>query len=310
MRIGRLLLVGILVFAAFPHEVRAAEALHTEEEAREKSRSAFRKGVQELRASQWADARASFESAWAYFPHPSILLNLGIARLHTDDFLRAEQDLVKFLSEDGGASAAELASAREALATARANLGLLRIVVSPASARVVVDGTPLEIVRNQGPRVVAEVRTALGPHSIVIEAVGCASVERRDVRVSSRAATELNVALLPVPRAPHQAEVRSRAHGVAGWSLVGVAGASLVAGGVMALHANALAHDYADASNSRFQDASVRSEGITYRTLADVALGTAIVSGTVGALLLFTKTGSGTGNHPVAAALHKLELRW
>ena len=48
-----------------------------EAEARDRSRAAFRKGVAQLRASDWSGARASFESAYTLFPHPSILLNLA-----------------------------------------------------------------------------------------------------------------------------------------------------------------------------------------------------------------------------------------
>src|SRR4051812_20223201 len=118
----RVLVTSILLATALGASPRAARADDTpaagSTEARERSRVAFRKGVAQLRAQDWAAARESFETAWTLYPHPSILLNLAIARLHTDDPVRAEQDLVRFLSEDGGASADELASAREALAEA------------------------------------------------------------------------------------------------------------------------------------------------------------------------------------------------
>ena len=144
-------------------------------ESREQSRVAFRKGVAQLRAQDWAAARASFETAWSLYPHPSILLNLGIARLRTDDPVRAEQDLVRFLSEDVGASPDELAGAREALAEARTKLGTLRIVVSPPTARVAVDGKAVETVRGADPGasgVVAEVRAKPGRHVVAVEAEG------------------------------------------------------------------------------------------------------------------------------------------
>src|SRR4051794_7651955 len=87
--------------SALPRDARGDEPPTAgDADVREKSRAAFRRGVAQLRAQDWSAARTSFEAAWAYFPHPSILLNLGIARLHTDDPVRAEQDLVHFLSED------------------------------------------------------------------------------------------------------------------------------------------------------------------------------------------------------------------
>src|SRR5205085_4182985 len=115
----------------------------SEREAREKSRAAFRAGVSQLQAKDWKAARSSFEVAWQLYPHPSILLNLGIARLRTDDPVLAEQDFVRFLSEDFGATPEELAGAREALAEARTKIGTIKIVASPPSARIVVDGKPI-----------------------------------------------------------------------------------------------------------------------------------------------------------------------
>src|ERR1700682_1074191 len=71
---------------------------------REASRAAYRRGVQEVESQNYAAARDSFLEAYRLFAHPSILLNLGIARMHTAEFVVAEQDLVRFLSDDGGAS--------------------------------------------------------------------------------------------------------------------------------------------------------------------------------------------------------------
>jgi len=103
---GRVLFGAIVLGLSLVAAPRSAHAQDkptpAEVEARERSRVAFRKGVAQLRAQDWTAARASFEAAWSLFPHPSILLNLAIARLHTDDPVRAEQDLVRFLSEDGG----------------------------------------------------------------------------------------------------------------------------------------------------------------------------------------------------------------
>src|SRR5262245_16311640 len=110
---ARLLAVFVAIAAtsiAAPRVARA-EDVSADPEAKEKSRAAFRRGVAQLRAQDWHAARASFEQAYSLFPHPSILLNLGIARLKTNEPVLAEQDLVKFLSEDIGASADELSGA-------------------------------------------------------------------------------------------------------------------------------------------------------------------------------------------------------
>src|SRR5215472_18592184 len=86
------------------------------EDVREQSRAAFLHGVSEAHQGNYAAARDAFLEAYRLFAHPSILLNLGIARWHTGEYVAAEQDLARFLSDDGGASDDEIASARAALA--------------------------------------------------------------------------------------------------------------------------------------------------------------------------------------------------
>lgn len=268
--------------------------------AREKSRAAFRKGVGQLRAQDWAGARASFEEAWSLVQHPSILLNLGIARLRTDDPVLAEQDLVRFLSEDSGAAPEELASAREALNEARSKIGTLRVVISPASARVVVDGKAIAVRappegNTEG---VAEARLKAGKHTLAVEAEGFAP-NQRAVDVAAKSDAEVRVTLAAkdagggkviAPAPGHDDGPTTRK--IVGWSLGGVAGAALVVSGVMALRAMSLSSDYGDASKPSFQDPDVKSEGITFRTGADVSLVIALLAGAGAVVLLFTDVGS------------------
>jgi hypothetical protein len=268
-------------------------------ESRERSRVAFRKGVAQLRAQDWAAARASFETAWSLYPHPSILLNLGIARLRTEDPVRAEQDLVRFLSEDVGAAPDELAGAREALAEARTKLGTLRIAVSPPTARVAVDGKAVETVRGADPSasgVVAEVRAKPGRHVVAVEAEGYAPAHR-DLDLAARGEAVATVTLAPVDttkKPPVASGPSTRA--IVGWSLAGLAGAALITGGVTALRAKTLSNEYGDPTSARFQDPSARSSGIAFRTAADVGLSVAILSGAAAVILLFTDLGKSSSD--------------
>lgn len=292
-----------------PAEARAEDPAAGQPDSREKSRVAFRKGVAQLRAQDWGGARASFESAWALYPHPSILLNLGVARLRTDDPVRAEQDLVRFLSEDLGGSPEELAGAREALAEARTKIGTIRVSVSPESSRVVVDGKAVETVRpaNVGTSgVLAEVRVTPGRHLIEVEADGFAPV-RRELEVTAMGEAVATVALSPLERTSPRpsAEAGPSPRAIVGWSLAGLAGAALVTSGVTALRAMSLSDDYGDPTSSRFQDADVRSEGIAYRTSADVAFSIALLGGGVAAVLLLTNIGKTPSD-----AARPVMLRW
>jgi len=295
---ARIVVTSILLAGALfgvPRDVRADEPPSASDgEAREKSRAAFRKGVTQLRAQDWAAARVSFETAWALYPHPSILLNLAIARLRTDDPVRAEQDLVRFLSEDGGASPDELGSAREALADARSKLGSIRVIVSPPVARVTIDGKAVETVRRADAGtsgVVAEVRIKPGRHSVAVEAEGH-TPDHRDVNVLAKGEAAVTISLTPIEVVAKPEERGPSTRTVVGWSLVGLAGAALVTGGVTALRAKSLSDDYGDRSSARFQDQDARSEGVKFRTAADVALSVAVLSGAAAVLLLLTDVGT------------------
>lgn len=308
---ARLVMLSILAACAttsIASVVRADEPPVTADaESRERSRAAFRKGVAQLRAQDWAAARASFETAWSLYPHPSILLNLGIARLRTDDPVRAEQDLVRFLSEDVGAAPDELAGAREALAEARTKLGTLRIAVSPPAARVIVDGKPVETVRGADPSVstvVADVRAKPGRHVVAVEAEGYAPA-RRDLDVSARGEASATIALAPVDTKKPPVATGPSTRAVVGWSLAGLAGAALITGGVTALRARTLSNEYSDPASTRFQDRSARSSGIAFRTAADVGLSVAILSGAAAVILLFTDLGKSS---PDVARIDT--LRW
>lgn len=292
----------------------------SEKEAREKSRAAFRAGVSQLQAKDWKAARSSFETAWALYPHPSILLNLGIARLRTDDPVLAEQDFVKFLSEDFGATPEELAGAREALAEARTKLGTIRVVASPSAARIVVDGkTIAERVSSAGvaaDAAVAEVRAKAGKHTVLVDAEGHAQQER-NVDLAPRADIEVKIALVanaakvgpngpgPIPAGDDGPDGRT----ILGYGLAGLSGVALVTGVVCGIRTLSLASEHEDRPT-----ADSKSEGETFRTVTDVAIGVAIVSGVAAIVLLFTDVGSSpkTMSGPAwnAAKRAPLMLRW
>ena len=282
---------------------------------RERSRAAFRRGVSQLRAQDWSGARASFEEAWSLVQHPSILLNLGIARLHTEDPVLAEQDLVRFLSEDPGAAPEELASAREALAEARSKIGTLRIVATPASVRVVVDGQPVPVrVGEAGRGGIAEARLKAGRHDVRVDADGFGT-EERSVEVAARSETELSIALAASRRSRSGRGGTSSTRAIVGWSLAGTSGVAVVAGGIMALRAISLSRDYEDRSSPSFQDRDVRDEGVALRTGADVALVTALLAGAGAVVLLLTDIGEPAGSDVARASGRRVPaqpalLRW
>lgn len=283
MRIGlRPLLgtaLGLLVAARSP--VAAAD------DPREESRAAFRRGVASVQAGSFAAARDAFLEAYRRFPHPSILLNLGIARWRTGEYVEAEQDLARFLSDDGGATADEVSSARGALAHVRENLGTLRLRVAPAAARATLDGRgiPLE------PGRFADVRVVSGAHVLVAEAPDH-TARRRDVVIAAGAPLEVDLALAvgesrgPDPSVAAPPPARDATRVAVGWSVIGVAIVAAGVGTYAGVRALGLADDYATPGRAGYQDHDTRASGILLRTVADVAFASSIATAAVGAYLV------------------------
>lgn len=269
------------------------------------SREEFRLGVSLVKDGRLVEARAAFEKAYAIYPHPSILLNLGIVCLRTGDYVHAEDDLSRFLVNDGGATPDEVASGRAALAETRGHLGTMRLKISPADAHVLLDGKPIAIVQGG----TTELRTTTGLHDVRVSADDY-DADEEHVMVTSDKVAERDVML--APHASSSGDVSSGAPGtkhgmstqaILGWGLVGFAGVAIVGGAVCGLRAISLASDYND---ERPQDPSDRSAGVTFRTAADVLFATAIVSGGVGAYFVLTAPKSAA---TVVAGPRELQLR-
>jgi hypothetical protein len=245
---------------------------------REESRAAFLRGVAEAHDNHFTAARDAFLEAYRLFPHPSILLNLGVARMHTGEYVAAEADLTQFLAEDGGAPPEDLADARATLVAVRRHIGTLRLQLHPDTAHATLDHVPLKVT----PGELTDVRAAAGPGELHVEADGYIDSDR-SVVVSRDEPLLLDITLKPraggalAGAGPGAAESpSSQRHTLLGWSLIGGAGVAVVVGTVAGIEAIVLAHDYNTAGSSGFQSPSTKSEGVAWRTSSDVFFATAI----------------------------------
>jgi hypothetical protein len=255
---------------------------------RTESRAAFLRGVSEAHKEHFTAARDAFLEAYALFPHPSILMNLGVARLHTGEYVAAEQNLGRFLVDDGGASAEDLANAQAALNVVRKHLGTLHVRVSPDAARARLDGVPLPLV----PGTFTDVRAVVGPAELRVEADGYEPLVRPLV-VSHEDNAPIDLRLVPSDeRDPGGAHHAGGAHDVGarplalGLSLAGGAVVAAAVGTVAGFEAIGDAHDYNTPGSSQFQSHSVRSEGIAWRTSADALFASALILGGAATYLL------------------------
>ena len=252
---------------------------------KEQSRAAFRKGVELVQKGNLPAARDQFVEAYRLFPHPSILWNLGLLRARTGEYVEAEQDLVHFLADDGGASREEIQDARKALADARTHVGTLKVKVAPNGAHATLDGKPLALAAGDQ----TEARVLAGDHALEIAAEGY-KTEKLTVRGDPRQPTvvELTLALEDKLRPPPPEKSPTRT--IVGASLLGAGGVSLLIGIGTGARAIALANGYNDKASDDYQKPGVKSAGITFRTASDVTLVTSLVLAGVGVGFLLWPT--------------------
>lgn len=247
---------------------------------KEDSRAAFVNGVAMVERADFPGAKDAFLKAYELFPHPSILLNLGVVRGRLGEYVEAERDLSRFLAEDGGASEEDIARARAALADVRTHLGTVRVRVTPDSTSIYVDDAPT-------PLHAGDLRLAAGTHRLRFDAPGFQSTRRTvDLRAGDTAALE--VALEAAPAfAPSDRGTR-RTVGIVVLGAAGAVGAFAAFSGFRAL---SLADQYNTPGEPKYRDGATRSEGLTFRTLADVGLVTAVVGAAVGLYFVLTSLG-------------------
>ncbi len=254
--------------------------------------------MSEAHKNHFTAARDAFLEAYRLFPHPSILLNLGVARMHTGEYVAAEADLSKFLTDDSGANAEDRANGKATLQVVRKHLGTFRLRVTPASAHATLDNVPVSLL----PGSFADVRAILGPGQLHVEAEGFLSIDR-EVLVTKDAPLAIDLEMTRAPAAiaprPVPPEPTTERHTTLGWGLIG-GGAAVAAVGIIAgVEALSLAHDYDTPGIPGYQQASTRTEGLAWRTSADVLFATALGLGAAGTYFLLkplpvTTTGTST----------------
>ncbi|MBK6694319.1 MAG: PEGA domain-containing protein [Myxococcales bacterium] len=268
--------LAILLFASSPSALAG-------DEGRDQSRAAFRRGVTAAKENNYVAAREAFVEAYRLFPHPSILLNLGIARARTGELVDAEQDLVRFIADDGGATADEVKSAQKTLTEVREKLGTLALEVKPAGARATLDGKSIALLVARP----TLVRAAPGPHKLRVEADDHEPTEQA-VEVVSRIETPISVELVAhaKPQDP-SASTGGINRSTLGFGLLGGSVLLAGAGTFLGLRAMALADTYNNVQDP--QQPSTKTTGVLYRTFADVAFVGAVACGAAGAYFLLVK---------------------
>jgi hypothetical protein len=112
------------------------------------ARVAFHNGTELARQARWVEALQAFERSDALHPHAITTYNIGYCERLLGHSTRARKMLAKALADHHARGNVELPA--ELVSAAQAYLGRVRVTITPGA--VAVDGRPLELAANEGPR--------------------------------------------------------------------------------------------------------------------------------------------------------------
>lgn len=122
---------------------RHSAVLAQSSDAQSRARARFEDGRRFAAQLEWAQAAQAFEESYQLFPRPNTLFNLGLAHRALGQYLRAINELERFLQE-ANPTPAERAEVSEALDSMRARLAHLTVAPNVENARITIDGNAVE----------------------------------------------------------------------------------------------------------------------------------------------------------------------
>jgi hypothetical protein len=142
--------------------------------ARARASALTREGARAYQGGDYATALARFQEAYAVFPSPRLLFNLGQSYGRAGRYVEATESFERFLATAGNAPASARSEAERSLEQMRDKVAHLEVAANVAAAEVWIDGqsrglTPL-------PR---PVLVAMGAHQVTVQKAGADPFQRR-----------------------------------------------------------------------------------------------------------------------------------
>lgn len=292
--------LGALTLAAFmaaPEIARAAESGGAEasagpdakdgkdsKDAKEQARAHFQKGIDSYADGDFRAALIEFERAYKLQPTYRLLYNLGQVAYELRDYTATERYFAQYLEEGKDEIPADRrAEVEQDLAKVRARIASVHFVTNQPGARLFVDD------REVGRSPLGPYRLSAGQHRIQAQQPGFSPVERV---VEVAGGDDLTIRLnfgAKLATAPTPAAAESSVN----WPLwTGIATGVFAAGAAgFGYAASRDSSDYNDAlkrQTSREELDKISSSAESKALVADILLGTAVVTGTVTVVLLLT----------------------
>jgi hypothetical protein len=281
------------------------------DEPRDRARALVGEGLDRLQAGDHAQAAALFRRAYAAYPSPSILYNVGLAEQSLGHRAEAYRAFHRFLRDAGsGASARRRENALAFLHSLRPQLAFVDLVLDVAGAQVTVDGALLATSPLSESLVLEP-----GIHQLDVELEGRRPF-RRQLRLAAGSSDVVVVTLSPLelaapptrvpPTPPSRPISERRPLGVGFWVSAGLTaalGVATIATGALALSKHG---EFENAPPGPARD-SARSSGQAYQIAANVCLGLAVASAGVAVWQFFARPARrerrATGGPRVQAAI-------
>ena len=270
------------------------------------ARTHYQAGSSYYEQGRYEDALREFEEALRLSSasrKPALLFNIGQAHERLGHLDEAIATFRQYLEAAPNAEDADVVNERIRTLQERLDSTSVSLEVSEPGARVLVDG------EDRGTTPLSEpVRVAPGSHEVRVEKNGFQAFSVRvTVPAGESASVRANlVSLTPaapprqegfVPSRPEEPPPAARSGpGVLPWVFIGVGGVAAIGGGIFglaALGARNEANDATAGDRVTYDDARERAKGAAL--LADVGFGVAIVTATIGVVLLAT-SGGGSGD--------------
>ncbi len=160
------------------------------DEAKEKAKSLFMKGVDLFSEENLPEALAAFEESYAMRPKNSVLFNIGMCHKALFNYVESIRTFRKYLKKGKGKiKSAQRKAAEEALSRMEKLVGHLEVVEAPEGAEVTVDGVSV----GTAPLLESLILDP-GLHSVRVEKEGFMTLQTK-VTIASDATIKLRAAL-------------------------------------------------------------------------------------------------------------------
>jgi hypothetical protein len=171
--------------------------------AKARASALTREGTRAYQVGDYAAALARFQEAYAVFPSPRLLFNLGQCFGRVGRYVDATESFERFLTSAGNAPASARVEAERSLEQMRDKVARIEVAANVAAAEVVIDGVPRGLTPLPRPTLVA-----VGTHQVIVRKAGAEPFQRR-LEVLGGTIARLDAELrfpAPAPPSPAVAE--------------------------------------------------------------------------------------------------------